>query len=221
MKNYSNTQFNTCIHRRAQDVCAYVVHIYVVTCMRCSVYTHASRMCRVCTTHDPTIYKNQKLCYNAHMRPIVIHHGLTFHKNGKRDTKLYSCPYHQEFFKEGIYRVPNMKVATALYIYYELFYPHTRDRVYQRIHPLWRVILGVRARKIKITDEYSLFLQWVSQQPFTTLPKPGRKWYYFKKKEFLKEAQYFITTSHKWDWVVPYLRKTYPTLNFGDLIYDA
>lgn len=145
------------------------------------------------------------------MRPIVIHYG---------PKKFYSCPYHQEFFKDGSHKVPNMKVATALYIYYEIFYPKTRDKIYQRIHPLWRVILGIKQRKIKITDEYSLFLHWISTQPFTTLPPLGRKWYYFNKKEFLKEAQYFITISHKWDWVVPCLRKTYPTINFGEL-YDT
>lgn len=214
MKKYGNTQFNgwerrwavriQCIHVacKSRNVCDYTSHTYA--------YTHV---------YDPhPIYKTQFLCYTTLMRPIVIHHGLVKSRN---DTKLYSCPYYSYLFKNQVYTVPNMKVATALYIYYEIFYPKTRDKIYQRIHPLWRVILGIKRRGIKITDEYSLFLQWISEQPFTTLPKLGRKWYYFKKKEFIKEAQYFITASHKWDWVVPYLRKTYPTLNFGELTNDT
>ncbi len=38
-----------------------------------------------------------------------------------------------------------------------------------------------------------------------------------KPQEFYVKAKQILLASHKWDWVVPCLRKTYPQLIFGEL----
>ena len=132
---------------------------------------------------------------------------------------FYTCPYYGEFESSPMHshKIPTCKTATALTIYYQIFYRHLSvSETNTKPYPLWRHILWISHYDIIPSNDFAIFMDFLCKCPFKTLPQKGFH-KYFKKEEFIKEAQYFIMTSHKWDWVVPYLRKTYPTLNFGEL----
>lgn len=130
---------------------------------------------------------------------------------------FYTCPFYGEFYNRGWYKIPTCKTATALTIYYQFFYRDACKRdTNTKLLPFHRYVLWIKHYYIYPTNDFAVFMSFLCSCPFTTLPKKGFH-PYNKVEEFYAEAKHFILTSHKWDWVVPHLRKTYPSLIFGEL----
>lgn len=130
----------------------------------------------------------------------------------------YSCPYFGSFVNitSHPFKIPSCKTATALTIYYHIFFPDSSIKeTNTKPFPLWRYILWLKEYDLQITNDFAKLMYFLCQCPFRSLPQKGYK-HYNKKREFYAEARYFILSSHEWDWVVPHLRKTYPQLIFGD-----
>lgn len=178
---------------------------------------HNIRVCVVLSEGHATIYKTKKICYNSlTMRKIRI----PYNENNQR--YFYSCPFYGELeTPKGFFPIPTCMTATALTIYYQFFYrSHCTLNTNTKLLPFHRYILWLKSYEICQTTDFSIFMAFLCQCPFTTLPQKGFH-PYTKEKEFYAEARNFILSSHKWDWVVPHLRKIYPQLIFGDLSYDT
>ena len=135
--------------------------------------------------------------------------------NKENDKYPYRCPYFNSFVGQDgtIYKIPDCKTATALFIYYHIFYRSLCLKFTgKKPYPLGAYIKLFRKFYINVTDEFSDLIYHLCKQNYKS---PIIRDY--KNPQFYWEVQAYICSSHKWDWVVPHLRKIYPSLKFMEL----
>lgn len=124
----------------------------------------------------------------------------------------FCCPYYGEFeYYDRIYKIPTCQVATALTIYYHIFY---RSECYaatnQRPLNFASLLFHFRHREVPPGNYFELLINRL--KPLT--PQSVEQ---IKSTEFYDRAKHLLLTSHEWDWVIPLLHKVYPQLIFGEL----
>lgn len=113
----------------------------------------------------------------------------------------YRCPYYRRW---GFREIPDEKTATALFIYFHIYFRPPKGGYNFRKH-IW----CMRKFKIISNDTFSRLILFLCEQDYK----------YFKgdKDDFYGELKYLVSSSPLWDWVIPHLRKTYPDYNFMEV----
>lgn len=119
------------------------------------------------------------------------------------DSHKFCCPFFDEFCQ---YKIPDCKTATALTIYFQIFYRENNTN--QRLLNFAAMLYHFRKREFGEGNYFELLMKKL--KPLT--PQNVKL-----SPEFYAEAKQLLLASHEWDWVVPHLRKTYPSLIFGEL----